>query len=388
MKNTPDKSIQTKSPRKRYDYLDIAKAITIFLVIVGHTTGNLDTPRFRLVLYAFHMPLFFMVSGVVIRTHRSSGYGVKHWLDFFRKNILALAVPYFVWAVLYSHFSFENLLKLLYGSWERIGETQTVTSLWFLTCLFVARILMELTLMSSKLFKKLDRHLYAAIIAVPAFAVGFLLPHPEHGYPWNADIAFVALGFMLAGYSIKEWLAALHEKSIWVSAGLFAVCAAIFSAVIALQGDGLYLALMCKADYGNVWLFLLQGFSGSGMILFLSTVISKLWAGREDLKVRKATLWIGKNTIGIYLLHKPFLQEIAVKGAAALGLPMPNVFTAVLCSIVTLPVCCLAIMVIDRYIPQLFGKFPKPEMIAVKEPLVPEEEQEPDEPADAASAAE
>lgn len=368
------KAAKKSAARKRYDYLDITKAITIFLVIIGHTTGNLDTPHFRLVLYAFHMPLFFMVSGVVIRTHRSSGYGAAHWLDFLRKNILALAVPYFVWAVLYSNFSFPNLLRLLYGSWERISETGTVTSLWFLPCLFVARILMELTLMSSKLFKKLDRHLYAAIIAVPAFAVGFLLPRLEHGYPWNANVSFTALGFMLVGYALKEWFAALHEKNIRVSVGLCALCTAAFCTLIAVQGDGLYLALMCKGDYGNVWLFLAEGFSGSGMILFLSTVISKLWTGHESSKLRRGTLWIGKNTIGIFLLHKPFLQEIAVKGAVKLGLPMPNVFVAIGCSIVTLAVCCLAIKVIDRYIPQLFGKFPKPEMIAVKEPLVSEEE--------------
>ena len=52
------KNIIRKS--RRIETIDIAKAITIFCVILGHTTGNLDAPMFRRVLYAFHMPLFFL----------------------------------------------------------------------------------------------------------------------------------------------------------------------------------------------------------------------------------------------------------------------------------------------------------------------------------------
>lgn len=38
--------------RRRIETIDIAKAIAIFCVILGHTTGNLDTPLFRRVLYS------------------------------------------------------------------------------------------------------------------------------------------------------------------------------------------------------------------------------------------------------------------------------------------------------------------------------------------------
>ena len=359
--------------RKRYDYLDIAKAITIFLVMIGHTTSNGSTPYFRLVLYIFHMPLFFMVSGVVVRTHQSSGYGMGHWIDFLRKNVLAIVVPYLIWALIFSHFTAENTVKIFYGSWQMLGEVETVTSLWFLTCLFCARILMELTLMSSKCFPKFNRHLYAAIMAIPAFAIGFLLPKLESGYPWCLNISFVALGFMLVGYSLKDQLAAMHTWKLWKVAGLWVISTAVFVACIVIQGQELPLVMMCSGEFHNVAWFLLEGFSGSGMILMLSVMLSILFVGHEDSKVRHAMLWIGKNTIGIFLLHKPLLQEVIVKGAVALGLPMPNVWVAAGCSAVTLVICCLAILVIDKYIPQLFGKFPNPKKIVVKEPLIPEE---------------
>ena len=45
--------------RARIELIDIAKAFTIILVIQGHTTGNLETPMYRRLIYSFHMPLFF-----------------------------------------------------------------------------------------------------------------------------------------------------------------------------------------------------------------------------------------------------------------------------------------------------------------------------------------
>lgn len=45
----------------RIDSLDILKGIGIILVVVGHMIGN--QLYIRPWIYAFHMPLFFMVSG-------------------------------------------------------------------------------------------------------------------------------------------------------------------------------------------------------------------------------------------------------------------------------------------------------------------------------------
>ena len=45
----------------RIDSLDILKGIGIILVVVGHMIGN--QLYIRPWIYAFHMPLFFMLSG-------------------------------------------------------------------------------------------------------------------------------------------------------------------------------------------------------------------------------------------------------------------------------------------------------------------------------------
>ena len=76
----------------RIELIDLAKAITIFLVILGHTTGNLDTPLYRRVLYSFHMPLFFFLAGLSIKPVPVTGR--DGWQKFLHKNALALIVPY------------------------------------------------------------------------------------------------------------------------------------------------------------------------------------------------------------------------------------------------------------------------------------------------------
>ena len=66
-----------KRKRARIELIDIAKAITIFLVILGHTTANTDTVMYRRVLYSFHMPLFFFLAGMSTKPRIVSG--LRSW---------------------------------------------------------------------------------------------------------------------------------------------------------------------------------------------------------------------------------------------------------------------------------------------------------------------
>lgn len=57
---------------KRIEYIDIAKALGIMLVIAGHVTSS--TTVIKKEIYAFHMPLFFMLSGMLLKEW--NGYGL------------------------------------------------------------------------------------------------------------------------------------------------------------------------------------------------------------------------------------------------------------------------------------------------------------------------
>ena len=180
--------------KARIEVIDIAKAITIFLVIVGHSTGNFDTPLFRRVLYSFHMPLFFILAGMSVKPVKVSG--VKAWRAFLRKNILALIAPYIIWALIYAPFDFGNFPLLIYASHETITEAGTLTSLWYLHSFFVARIIAQIIVSILYSLDVKNIALSCSVAAVPLFVAGFMIAHPKDGLPLGFDVAIVATGFI------------------------------------------------------------------------------------------------------------------------------------------------------------------------------------------------
>jgi fucose 4-O-acetylase-like acetyltransferase len=93
-------------PQDRLAWLDYAKAIGIILVVFGHasrsigrtnglvwsdTLQSLDT-----VIYAFHMPLFFLIAGFAAGLPRAQDTS-----SFLKSLFWGVAVPYFVWSALW-----------------------------------------------------------------------------------------------------------------------------------------------------------------------------------------------------------------------------------------------------------------------------------------------
>jgi len=352
------KNITRKS--RRIETIDIAKAITIFCVILGHTTGNLDTPMFRRVLYAFHMPLFFFLAGLSIKP--KAVHGFKGWRMFLHKNILALMAPYLVWGLVYAPFSYTNMGALFYGSWEALTGMETLTSLWYLPCFFVSRIIVQIVVNIAGSAKAKSVPFWCGMAALPLLAAGLLLPHSENGVVWCADIALVASGFILFGIAFrKSYLIMAQQKTLWLILS-FVGSLLLFCVGTVFRGDGLELSLMCKSDYGNQLWFLYNSVFGSLIVLAVSMLLSRL--SRESARPFRigAVTYIGQQTMGIYLLHKPFLQQIILPVLSGI-FPgeFPFLAAAFIGSILAMLFSIVMCYVIGKFIPQLLGRFPRNE---------------------------
>ena len=53
---------------KRIEYLDIAKGVGILLVVLGHNDFEVISLFVQRLIYSFHMPLFFFLSGYFLNT--------------------------------------------------------------------------------------------------------------------------------------------------------------------------------------------------------------------------------------------------------------------------------------------------------------------------------
>ncbi|MER7567412.1 acyltransferase family protein [Streptomyces sp. NPDC097941] len=124
----------TAAPRERDPFFDNAKYLAIVLVAVGHAweplrAGSRSVSALYLLVYAFHMPAFIVVSGYFSRNFDASPGRL-------RRLVTGLVVPYVVFETAYTFFT----------RWTDRVPDRPVSLLdplyltWFLVALFVWRL--------------------------------------------------------------------------------------------------------------------------------------------------------------------------------------------------------------------------------------------------------
>jgi fucose 4-O-acetylase-like acetyltransferase len=136
--------------QKRLHWVDCCKGICIILVVYGHVTGGLVASnavpagsvydRLRDWVYLFHMPAFFLLSGLF--APRSLGRTLGTVLQ---NKIMTLVYPYILWTGIYLSTQFvmardvnnpPDIAKASHFLWEPYGY-----GLWFLYSLFLISLL-------------------------------------------------------------------------------------------------------------------------------------------------------------------------------------------------------------------------------------------------------
>lgn len=101
--------------QNRNYWLDIAKGIAIILMVAGHTSIPGVVSHF---IYAFHMPLFFIASGLV------SNYEKDSLVDYIKHKSYTLLLPFVCYSAIVSFlmYSIEELdvIQLLKRGWGGI----------------------------------------------------------------------------------------------------------------------------------------------------------------------------------------------------------------------------------------------------------------------------
>ncbi len=330
----------------RYDFVDITKAIAIFFVVLGHLVDS-DTST-KMYIYGFHMPLFFIASGIVNKERES--YNFSYIKEFVIKKVSVIYVPYLIWGMIYSKFSFKNVLYILYGTRETLIKADSLTSLWFLPVMLLALIMVEaVNILKAKL--KLNRYLAVCSGIIIFATAGLIIPHYEkYGYPFGLDVAFNAAAFILIGKLIMCLFSSskLPEK-------LFTVCGAVVGGALYLFTINLNTpetgyVLMANAVYGNGLLFYVTSLSASFFFVCISKLIEKFRFKKNIIT------YIGKNTLGIFIVHKPFVElmrRVLLKAGIDYNFPP----SAVAASFVTLVIVLIPVYLIKKYFPYLFGKY-------------------------------
>lgn len=116
----------------RNHWLDISKGIAIILMVIGHT--SLPDMLSRLI-YAFHMPLFFISTGFITNWNKLS------FPDFLQHKLHSLILPFSIYSVIVL-LILHSIGEINIANWLRNGWQGY--ALWFIPVLFFAVILVKL----------------------------------------------------------------------------------------------------------------------------------------------------------------------------------------------------------------------------------------------------
>ena len=273
--------------KQRVEWIDLAKGIGIICVVFGHTVIPY-IPAY--IIYPFHVPLFFMLSGFCFRKKENESFG-----DFVLKKIKSLLVPYaffsLIWIIYESivytinnGFSFSFLINetVLYVKQDHLH------AIWFITCIFLVELLAYfivfvckdknyLLILSASLFVLLT-YFYKTFIDVRLF--------------WNAEIVLPAMPFFLFGYVVKRQKGLFEKLTNWKLIPIYLVSYVIIGFLnIKFTGQSVD---MWANSYGNILLFNLAAFLGSFFVISTSIVIRRI----------SVINYIGRNSLIIFSLHQ------------------------------------------------------------------------------------
>ncbi len=173
-------------------------------MIMGHIGFSGYFDKF---IHAFHMPMFFIVSGMFFKIRPDSKLST-----IIKRSAKALLLPYLVFGILHyiawvmlnwSEFSWTPLKKLLFVNTDGLP---IAGALWFLTAMFFARIMY----FCIRRFVKNPVAQHLLVVAVSIFGCIAALVM-EFRLPYALDAAFVGVGLMHIGCLLHENRECLHR---------------------------------------------------------------------------------------------------------------------------------------------------------------------------------
>ena len=272
----------------RLDWDDVAKGLGILAVVAGHIFGGFSSA----VIYIFHIPFFFFISGYLYR--RGTGGGRSYLSD----KALHLLVPYGSFLVLLygppaaaeigtNGLSAAVVVPAVMGGRFLVGW---VGIFWFVTCLFAVQQSMNALLSRCPLRT-------VAWTMLLCLAVGYVNSEffPSFWLPWNLNVVFAACPFFFAGH-----LARTIDIDRFLPLYLLGAVLAVL--LLAAGYDNTY--DMKSASYGIPVVTFLSAISLIGVLLCLARRLSTLPALSRVLST------CGEASMLIMFLHQPLQMTL------------------------------------------------------------------------------
>lgn len=332
---------------KRVDYIDIAKAIGIILVILGHINNYNES--IKPYIYAFHMPLFFFLYGF---SQNKKFINENKIRSIIYRRFKSLIIPYILWALIYAGITPKNIIFIMYGSHISL-KTVSNSSLWYLPCFFISVSIYEIIkfILNKTKFNEKIKYVFLAGIGVCLFIISLILPKfMSLGYLWGMDVALVGAFFIVIGIFSRK---IIEIKDIKLKHIAFFTLF-LFILTFLYKINKIDYVLMAENNYGNPIAFLISAVLGCYFVIMFSIFLDRIMKKR----IKNYITFVGKNTLCIFAIQKIIISACTIIVKA---LNLPNIMALVIILILTLIFSSVAIIFINKFVPELNGKMIKSE---------------------------
>ena len=338
----------------RIRWIDIAKFLAIFTVLVEHTQYLMVCDQtfyaLRVFMVSYFLQVFFLTHGYIER-ERIQEYNICQLII---KRSKQLIIPYFLWALVLSYGNYNKIFwkNILYGTNNSISNVSNGV-LWFLPVMFIASIIFSILLKIGKMVK------YANVVycigLFVCLCLGECLGKNIKEYPWGVDIALVAVAFMIIGYCLNGVIKRMEKWKI-----LFKViCISIFMVSAYIWQS--YNINIGVDQYGNIaWqnqIWMARGIYGKNIIIF---VISSVFASlsifllAQILEKVRILAYLGENSILLMMLHI-IIHPISVE-IINVFISKPTFIKSILVASISILIAVPIMIFINRNMPIFGGK--------------------------------
>lgn len=247
-------------------WVTLAKFLGLYLMILGHM--KLVSPEWSAFIFTFHMPLFFVLSGML---HKEQMVYSDLFKKLFRKLIVPFLLIALIWCIIYMclwlkngilnpHHWLSYILGTFISPGKTLGQLHSLKEpLWFLLALAEIKILASY----------IRKTWLMAIVSIICPGVIVLFSHFGIVLPLAIDSALFAFPFYSVGWFLKKYM----MKDF--STVLNIVLAILFLALTYLvyRINGIVDTNHCL--YGNnIAMYYLGGLVGTLCVVHLSKVVA------------------------------------------------------------------------------------------------------------------
>lgn len=302
---------------RRIEWVDISKGIAIILVIIGHTI-SLDGVGFK-IIYSFHMPFFFLMSGYLYKENKSA-------VNIIKTGIRRLIIPYIITSISiiigrivicisrhYNISEINNIIKrtilgIIVGSGtdypKGFENVIKIGAIWFLLALFWGLLFFNIIITLTKSCKECTRGIIVIILSTIGFLIG-----QKIWLPTNIDIGLYCTIYLYIGFLLKK------KDTVYKKTDYF-----IIAIGIVLWGMTIYTnAISMVIRRNSLFIISILGsVTGSYLLIKLSQYISKYST------IKKILCFMGENSLIILCVHLFELEIISWDSIITTFIPEGN----------------------------------------------------------------